>query len=645
MQYRLENGERRELPTRAIDVGWGFERLLWYYRGDLTIYESTFPRHIEWMKKQAGIKTTGLLKDYARISSRLDVEAVRDFREEKKKIAEKLGITQREMEKEIAPMQGIWAIADHTRSLLFALADGALPSNTAGGYNLRVLLRRALGFANEYSFAFDYGKLFEMHAEDLREVYPELREALPAVNEIFSVEERKYAASLEKARSTSAQILAKPSELTAEKMATLYESHGVTPELLESVAREKGIEISVPTDYYQKITSKHVMKEEKAKEAPAFEGIPATRRAYYDSPHLFECEATVLAVKGDLVALDSTLFYPESGGQCADHGFLGEARVVDVQASHGVLVHRVEGEAPRKGERVRLRVDAGRRDAITRHHTATHVLNACARKVLGNHVWQCGSRKDEDEAHLDVTHYEKPSPEQVERIEALVNDFVREAHPVRVSEMDRGDAEKKYSYRLYQGGGAIGKRIRVLDVEGIDVEACGGLHRSNTSEIGFFKITGVEQVQDGVTRFRYRAGPAALAFVENNERVLANACAFLGVPREDLPNALEKLFGEWKARGKTVEKLQEYASAGIAQELAAKAKNGLVESEASLEPKLLEKIAAELAAKGVDALLWNAEGFVVATTAESSRRDAVEMLKFKGAKGGGRKSFARGKLA
>lgn len=642
MQYYWDR-KQKELPVRVIDVGWGFERLLWYYRGDATIYDSTFPRHIAFMKKQAGLKDSTLLGEYARISSRLDVEAVRDFREEKKKIAALLEIDLKELESEIAPMQGVWAIADHTRSLLFALADGGLPSNSAGGYNLRVLLRRALGFANEYSFDFDFGKLFEMHARDLREVYPELSEALPSVNEIFQVEEKKYAQSLEKARGMTKQLLAKSSDLTAEKMATLYESHGVTPELIERVAREAGKEVSIPTDYYSKVTSQHVMQEKKREAKPMFDA-PKTKRAYYDTPLKFEGKAKVVAVKKGFVALDSTLFYPEGGGQCADHGLIKGKPVTDVQSSHGVIVHSVEGKF-KEGETVEFKVNAERRGAITRHHTATHVLNACARSVLGNHVWQCGSRKDAGEAHLDVTHYEKPSGVQVNEIEALANKFIRGGHPVHVREMDRSAAEKEYSYRIYQGGGAIGKRIRILDIEGIDVEACGGLHCSNTSEIGFLKIIGVEQVQDGVTRFRYKAGPAAIEFIQGEEALVRGACAELKVPKADLVKAINKLFNDWKERGKQLEKLQEKAAAGLCSELCGEAKSELVEKELPLDAKLLEKIAIELAEKGVDAVLWNADGFIVATTAVNSKRDAVELLKKSNAKGGGRKEFARGKKA
>jgi len=641
MQYYWD-GKQKELPLRVIDVGWGFERLLWYYRGDSTIYDSTFPRHVSFMKKQAGLNDSKLLEKYARISSRLDVEAVRDFREEKKKIASLLNIDLKELESEIAPMQGVWAIADHTRSLLFALADGGLPSNSAGGYNLRVLLRRALGFANEYSFDFDFEKLFEMHAHDLREVYPELAGALPSVNEIFQVEKRKYAQSLVKARGMTKQILAKSSNLTADKMATLYESHGVTPELIERVAKEQGKEVNIPTDYYSKVTSKHVMQEKKHEAKPVFENALKTKRAYYEHPLKFKGKAKVVAAKNGLVALDSTLFYPEGGGQCADHGFINKKQVTDVQISHGVIVHSVKGEF-KKGETIELEVDEERRDAITSHHTATHVLNACARSVLGNHVWQCGSRKDSNEAHLDVTHYEKPSWKQVNEIEALANKFIREGHSVKLKEMDRSAAEKEYSYRIYQGGGAIGKRIRIIDVDGIDVEACGGLHKSNTSEIGCFKIIGVEQVQDGVTRFRYKAGPAAVEFIQNEEALIRDACIELKVPKTDLVKGINKLFNDWKERGKQLEKLQKKAAAGLCAELCGEAKSALIEKELPLGARLLEKVALELSEKGMDAILSNMDGFIVATTAKNSKRDAIELLKKSGAKGGGTKNFARGK--
>lgn len=640
MQYYWDGG-RKELPLRVIDVGWGFERLLWYYRGDQTIYEASFPREVAYLKKHAGIQDTDLTRKYNRISSSLDVDGEKPFKEEKKRIAGMLGISLKEMEQEIAPLQAVYAVADHARSLLFALADGGLPSNTAGGYNLRVLFRRALAFNQRYSLADDYVKLFEMHARDLKPLWPELEEALDWIHPILENEEKKYGESLKKARQKCSSAV-KNGSISEKQMATLYESHGVTPELLEAVAKECGSEAEAPAGFYSKITSKHVMEEKKGEDKVELKAKP-TEPAYYGCPAKTELDAKIVQVFDDAIALDKTIFYPEGGGQCGDRGFIDDARVEDAQKKGGVILHYTPlAKTFKKGQKVRLKIDEKRRDALTRHHTATHCVNAAAREVLGPHVWQCGSKKEEGEAHLDLTHYEKPSRDQLSLIEEKANQFVLEARPVTVTEMDRGEAEKKYGFRLYQGGGAIGGKIRVVDVEGVDVEACGGLHRANTSEIGVIKLLGAEQVQDGVTRLRYAAGPAALEKVRENQLILEDACARLNVSKVDLVNAISRLFDEWKERGKKLEKCSEVIAREEAGELA-KSGEGVVKKELSFDAATLQKIATECAAKGRDCVLWNESGFTVVACAEKSERDAARLLNESGAKGGGSPKFARGK--
>ncbi len=644
MQYYWDDGVK-DLPLSVIDVGWGFERLLWYYRGDQTIYDATFPMEVAYLKKNAGIRETELTKKYNRISSSLDVENVHSFHEEKNKIAGSLGITVQEMEEEIAPMQALYAVADHTRSLLFALADGGLPSNTAGGYNLRVLFRRALGFVQQYELTDDYVKLFEMHARDLKPLWPELEESLEWIKPILENEEEKYAESLKKAKRMCGSVV-RSGKLSSEKMAVLYESHGVTPELLEAVAGEGGCEIDVPSDFYSKITSRHLMGEKNAEETLVV-NAPTTKPAYYDDPKKTEISAKVVQVFDDAVALDKTIFYPEGGGQCGDRGFIDDARIEDTRKTGGVILHCTPlAKNFRKGQKVRLKLDVDRRDALTRHHTATHCVNAAAREVLGPHVWQCGSRKEEDEAHLDVTHFEKPSRDQLLLIEEKANQFVLEAHPVRVTEMNRGEAEEKYGFRLYQGGGAIGNRVRVVEVEGVDVEACGGLHRDNTSEIGFIKIFGAEQVQDGVTRLRYAAGPAALKKARSDQLLLEEACAQLNVSKIDLVNSINRLFNEWKERGKQIEKLSNENAKLVAKESITikDLKVGVVVRKTiSGSPELAQKIVSELTKGGHDAVVTTHEGFVVSGCAPNSSHDAVQLLKDAGAKGGGSPRFARGK--
>ncbi|MBI5225924.1 alanine--tRNA ligase [Candidatus Micrarchaeota archaeon] len=672
MQYRATpTGGFEELDTKVIDVGWGFERLLWYYNGTPTAYDSVFAKPLAFLKRQAGLHVDQDLMDrYAKISSGLDVESVVNLKQEKQKIAQSLGLSMAELEKTIAPMQAMYAIADHARSLLFALSDGALPSNAAGGYNLRVLLRRSLGFLKEYHFNVELEQVMQLHAEDLKPIFPELYENLESVFDVLAVEKRKYGTSLEKATGLARQVVAEQKPITTQKLMTLYESHGITPELLEKASAKP---LEIPTDFYQKLTERHVMEKSNSteddpdssalgtagagakKKVTLPDGLAATKLLYYDDAQLRQTHATILHVDHthNVVVTNQTVFYPEGGGQAADHGTMDGTEVPDVQKQGSVVLHFVKDATHFKaGQKVHLQLNWDRRESISRHHTATHIMIATARQVLGGHAWQHGSHKDEDEAHVDITHYEKPDSATIAEIEIAANKIIQEARNVTVQQMDRGVAEQKYGFRLYQGGGAIGKTIRVVIIDDYDAEACGGIHRTKTNQIGLLKITGVEQIQDSVIRLRYKAGPKALEHVQKQEQLLADACAALSVSPDQLTGAVHRLFEEWKAAKKDAEKAQEvlaesYAHKLVQDALLHKPHGGNLPPQVNKEVpytnmKLLELVAT-LVSQQVDCVLWTPDGLYVAATTEASLQDAKQLLQAAGAKGGGTKRFARGK--
>ncbi len=657
MQFRAAGESFEELDTKVIDVGWGFERLLWYYNGTPTAYDSVFAKPLSFMKRQSGFSVDkGLLDRYAKLSAGLDVESTVNLKQEKMKIADALGLSLPELEKTIAPMQALYAVADHSRSLLFAISDGALPSNSAGGYNLRVLLRRSLSFIDQYALNVDLEQVMSLHAEDLREVFPELRENLDDVFRVVDVERKKYRQSMQKAAGMAQSVVASGRPLTTKAMMTLYESHGITPEILEKAA---GRALEIPSEFYQKLTERHVMGKDNSDEDSAAQAkrkidvplLSPTVALYYADAQLRQASATILHVdpKQNAVVLDQTVFYPEGGGQAADFGLMEGVAVVDVQKQGGTIVHYVEDASDfSAGQNVLLQVDWDRRESISRHHTATHIMIATARKVLGSHVWQHGSHKDEDEAHVDVTHFERPTSGQVAEMEKIANAVIMEARPVVVQEMDRGQAEQQHGFRLYQGGGAIGKKIRVVEIPGLDVEACGGIHRTATNQVGYLKIVGVEQVQDGVIRFRYKAGPRALEHVQNLEALLDGAASVLSVSREQLPSGVQRIFQEYKDARKEAEKGQALLAESFARKLldqAALQKQTQVNKNVPFsDMKALELLATELS-KNVDCVLWNKQGLIVAATTESSQSDANALLKAAGAKGGGSRRFARGKKA
>ncbi len=667
MQFRRDGDSFKELDMKVIDVGWGFERLLWYYNGTQSAYNSVFPIEVDFMRQRSSIELSDetLLK-YSALSASLDVENVVDFASEKVKIATALGLTLEELERGIAPLQAIYAIADHSRALLFALSDGALPSNAAGGYNLRVIARRAFSFIDKYLFDFKLFDLAAMHAEDLKSVFPELRENLDSVQKILEAEEKKYAESMLNARKIAFNTLKKSPEISTKQMIALYESHGVNPETLEQAARELNVKVNVPTNFYAELTSAKVMEKERADSVTGKKiflpdldiGIlPPTKLLYYEDVDLVDASAKLLAWHKNALIFDQTLFYPEGGGQMQDTGKVTIDEVtfdiIDVHKQGKIALHFVDEKQVeqfsqlKRDKKVVMHLNAARRKAIMKHHAATHLFIGICREYLGKHVWQAGSRVDEDEAHLDVTHFERLSLEQICELEKKVNEAIARQIPVQVSEMTRKEAEKKYGMRLYQGAGAVADVLRIVKMQEVDVEACGGTHSHNTGDIGFFKIKSVEQIQDGIIRFRYCASQAALKNLQEQEKTLEESAAVFSVSQKELPKTSQRFFNEWKEQRKQINKLGEQLAESIAREqISLHQKDKRVGLQVDFPPVLVEKIVDLITQQeGFVAIVYNKEKFVVVGANEKSGKNALEILKAIGAKGGGSAQYARGKIS
>jgi alanyl-tRNA synthetase len=284
------------------------------------------------------------------------------------------------------------------------------------------------------------------------------------------------------------------------------------------------------------------------------QSIPATLKLYYEEPSAFDFDAVVLDSFDDFVILDKTLFFPEGGGQPADTGSLNlkeenrTLKVQDVQEVEGVILHKIENSGGiSKGSVVSGHIDAERRIAHTRHHSATHIVVCAARKVLGSHVWQAGAQKGEKRARIDITHFKRISDAERREIELLANRMVMEDKEIQARFEDRKEAEEKYKFGIYQGGVPPGKAIRIVRIgEDEDVQACAGTHCSKTGEVGPIKILRTERIQDGIVRIEYSAGEAAVVAVQAQEELIKKAAATLKVPPEKLPHTVERFFEEWK---------------------------------------------------------------------------------------------------
>jgi len=217
------------------------------------------------------------------------------------------------------------------------------------------------------------------------------------------------------------------------------------------------------------------------------------------------------------VVLDKTSFYARGGGQEPDHGSIAGFKVVDVNKHGGIILHELEGGIPKEGDTVSCQVDVTRRSNITKNHTSTHILNSSARGVLGSWIWQHSAFKEDDHARLDITHHSSLTKQQVADIEKAANDIVAKNMDVTIQNYDRGAAEQKYGFKIYQGGVVPVKSVRIVSIEDFDVEACGGTHVKKTKEIELIKITRTKRIQDGVVRLEFVSGPTAIEYVKQQE--------------------------------------------------------------------------------------------------------------------------------
>jgi alanyl-tRNA synthetase len=563
-------GETYEkMDNYIVDTGYGLERFVWASKGSPTIYDAVFPKIVNELMDLAGIEHTIENPEYANIFSQnarfagvMDISGQANLLQLRKKVADSIGTTVEKLQNLMVPVESVYAITDHTRCLAFMLGDGIIPSNVKAGYLARLVLRRTLRLMRELEIREPLIEIIEMQIRNFPE-YPEFRGRLDTIREIVALEEEKYADTIERGtklvRKTAQHFSDKKQKIPLAELIQLYDTHGIPPEITREVAKEAGVEVELPDTFYSLVAKKHSKAEEEESEALPLE-LPPTRKLYYENPEQTEFEGHVLEVIENKIILDRTLFYPEGGGQPADHGTLSindyVANVVDAQNINGVIVHETDSDFGfKKGDTVKGIIDWERRLAHMRHHTATHIVNDSAKAVLGNHIWQTGAQKSTDRARLDLTHYKRITDAEFKEIELLANKAVMKNQPVFIDWMDRIEAERRYGFVLYQGGVPPGKEIRILRV-GNDVEACGGTHVSNTGLIGPIKLIKTERIQDGVERIEFSAGEAAVKRWEERDDLLDSSGNALRVSVEQLPATVNRFFEEWKDLKKENERLK-----------------------------------------------------------------------------------------
>ncbi len=562
MLYEQTPSGTKELKLKVLDMGMGQERCAWFSLATPTIYDATFPTVMKHLREKTKLKTDeNIIKKFVPLAGLLNIDEVEDIDKVWKDVAGQVGVDVEKLKGIVFPSAALYSIAEHSRALLVALSDGALPSNVGGGYNLRVLLRRCLDFIDKYKWDIDLKDVCRWHASYLKPLFPELSANLKEVNQILDIEKEKYAATKQKSKKIISKLIKE--EIDEDRLLRLYDSQGISPEIIAEEAKKLDKKINIPDNFYLQITKMHEKKEQthatEKDEKLDLETVPETEADYFDDYAKTEFKAKVIKIIENNVVLDKTLFYPTSGGQLHDVGSLDDNDIDDVFKQGAVIVHLLKDKPKfKEGDTVKGNVDFEHRKQLAQHHSATHVVNAAARKVLGNHINQAGAKKTKEKAHLDITHFKGLNNNELKKIEDAANEIVKKDLKINTKFMPRTEAEKKYGMAIYQGGAVPGKKIRIVEIDGIDVEACAGTHLHRTSEIGKIKVLKSTKIQDGVVRIVFVAGKAGKEVKAGEMGVLEEAARLLDCKTEQIPGRAEELFKKWKAVVKKKKKTESY---------------------------------------------------------------------------------------
>ena len=555
MQYNKDDeGNMNPLPRPSIDTGMGLERIASVVQDVETNYDTDlFVPIIQTIETLCGRKAAD---------------------------NKKTGVAMK-------------VIADHSRAAAFLIGDGVLPSNEGRGYVLRRILRRAIRYGRSLNLTepFLY-KVVEAVFEIMKDGYPELAEEAPFITNVCKNEEIRFFETLdnglklldETLRGMDAKNL---TVVPGDVVFKLYDTFGFPVDIVQDVVREKNLDVDMAG-----FEAAMAQRREQSRSVAAFSSISDAyrelsasldRMPIFTGYHGIEDESRILFIVVDGKAVDSagegqevevvterTPFYAESGGQVGDCGTIsGEGFEIEVHDTFkdptDLIIHRgrVGTGTVSKGAAVRLVVNEEKRQATANNHTATHLLHYGLRKVLGNHVRQSGSFVGPDRMRFDFTHFSPISTEQREEIERAVNARIRENVPVESHEMDAEEAFKSGATALFEE--KYGERVRIVSLESFSKELCGGTHTDRTGNIGVFKILSEGGIASGVRRIEALTGDAALAHIQNMDRMLADAARLFKDRPEALTGRIENLQASHKNLEKTVAQLklkQASASAG-----------------------------------------------------------------------------------
>ncbi len=547
---RSADGQLIPLPKPSVDTGMGLERLTAVMQGVHNNYDTDlFIPLIDAILQLAG------LSDRQNISARV--------------------------------------IADHIRSCTFLIADGVIPSNEGRGYVLRRIIRRAIRHGHHLGLRdpFFY-QLVAILVEIMGSAYLQLTSARSRIEQILLQEEQQFSKTLEQGFKLFNQVTADLEDKTipGDIVFKLYDTYGFPADLTADIARERGLHID-QAGFEREMNKQRKKSQEKSQFHADYLSV-----ASLDEPSVFtgyehlEQDARITALfldqqpvnaltegQNGIVVLDHTPFYAESGGQVGDQGRLqgkeGWFEINNTQKQGQSILHlgTLKGGQLQVGETIQANVNIAKRQATALNHSATHLLHAALKKLLGSHVEQKGSLVEPERLRFDFVHFSPLSEEEIKAIERLVNEQIRQNHMAQTEVMSVEEATQSGALALF--GEKYGEKVRVLSLGNFSKELCGGTHVGRTGDIGLFKIISETGIAAGVRRIEAITGQYALELMENNERVLKDIVEFLKSDRDLVTEKLRQLISDHRRLEKTVEQLQAKLSHQLSGELVEKARN------------------------------------------------------------------------
>jgi len=646
MQYeQFADGSRQPLANPSVDTGMGLERITSILQGVTSNYDTDLIR--------------GLMAVGADLAS-VDMSKADEER-----------------------MTALRVLADHSRATAFMIADGIIPSNEGRGYVLRRIARRAIRWGVKLGLGADpfFYNVTAAVVDQMGEAFPELKERASFIHEVVKGEEVRFGETRDKGLALLDEALSGVSDgvLDGDTVFKLHDTYGFPSDLTALIAEEKGVKVDM-------VGFHSAMQAQKERGRAAWKGSGAAgvdklwHSLVADHPSTFtgytqlDDAAKVVAIIQDgaqvdvledgsagVVLLDRTPFYGESGGQVGDIGTLSTSGatfsvtdtrkpVADLHAHHG----SVQGGAIRVGDAVQARVEGVRRDDIRRNHTATHLLHAALRAVLGDHVQQKGSMVAGDRLRFDFSHHKAMTADEVERIEDLVNREILANAAVSAEVMSIDAAKDRGAMSLF--GEKYGDEVRVITVGPFSMELCGGTHVDRAGDIGLFRLVSESGVSAGVRRIEAVTGRGALARVRANDAALATATAALRTTPDALAEAIAKLQADNKALRKQLEDVKKAQALSAADNLLSSARDiggvkvlaavsdspkGLRDQADKLRDQLGTGVVILAAAAGKKATLLVAVTKDIAGKKVHAGNLVRELAAVVGGRGGGRPDFAQ----